>query len=313
MTAAVSNDPGLLSRLINGLLGIKPLANFAKSKARKMMIERAEDIGVPWIEEARSLRERNWDSEFQQVQNPSLIYPNYYLRAFHAYDQGNLSWEAASEVEVAAKAVHAHIWPDAGIEGDHRLRTSYHEVLTAQLVDSPTAILDLGCSVGMSTFALAELYPEATLTGLDLSPYFLSVAQYKSQDHHPNITWLHAPAESTGLPDASFDLVSACLLFHELPDDISCQIIQEAARLLRPGGHLAIMDMNPQSEIYSKMKPYILTLLKSTEPYLDRYFSLDIEQAFVEAGFEKPTITQNTPRHRTIIGQLKNHPSGSSV
>ncbi|HEY9837699.1 MAG TPA: hypothetical protein V6D27_12475, partial [Vampirovibrionales bacterium] len=104
MTASVSTSPGFLSHLINGLLAIKPLASFMKSKARKMMIARAENMGVPWTEEARSLQNRNWDREFQQVQNPTLVYPDYYLREFHAYDQGNLSWQAASEVEVAAKA-----------------------------------------------------------------------------------------------------------------------------------------------------------------------------------------------------------------
>ena len=51
------------------------------------------------------------------------------------------------------------------------------------------------------------------------------------------------------------------------------------------------------------MPPYILTLLKSTEPYLDDYFSLDIESALVSAGFAPPTIVSNTPRHRTIIAR----------
>jgi len=39
------------------------------------------------------------------------------------------------------------------------------------------------------------------------------------------------------------------------------------------------MDMNPQSEVYAKMAPYILTLLKSTEPYLDEYFALRLNSA----------------------------------
>jgi hypothetical protein len=65
------------------------------------------------------------------------------------------------------------------------------------------------------------------------------------------------------------------------------------------------MDMNPASEIYSQMAPYILTLLKSTEPYLDRYFTLDIAQALVATGFEPPLITANTPRHRTVIAKIK--------
>jgi len=78
--------------------------------------------------------------------------------------------------------------------------------------------------------------------------------------------------------------------------------------LLRVGGHLTIMDMNPQSEVYAKMPPYILTLLKSTEPYLDQYFALDIEQALVDSGFAQPTITCNTVRHRTIIAEAINSP-----
>jgi hypothetical protein len=65
------------------------------------------------------------------------------------------------------------------------------------------------------------------------------------------------------------------------------------------------MDMNPKSEVHKKMPPYILTLLKSTEPYLDEYFSLDIEQVLIEAGFNAPTITANSPRHRTVIAHVE--------
>lgn len=140
--------------------------------------------------------------------NLQLDYPAYYCRSFHAYENGNLNWEAALEVEVAARAVHAGIWPDAGAEGDSRLRQSYHDVLKSQIVSQPRDILDLGCSVGMSAFALQQAYPQAKITGLDLSPYFLAVANYRSQQCNAQINWIHAAAESTGLPSGSFDLVS---------------------------------------------------------------------------------------------------------
>ena len=43
-------------------------------------------------------------------------------------------------------------------------------------------ILDIGCSAGISTRALAEAFPEAaTLRGLDLSPHFLAVAEYRER------------------------------------------------------------------------------------------------------------------------------------
>ena len=55
------------------------------------------------------------------------------------------------------------------------------------------------------------------------------------------IHFRHAAAEETGLPDSSQDLVSACLLFHELPEAAAQAIIKEAYRILKPGGLLAIM------------------------------------------------------------------------
>ncbi|NJR16001.1 MAG: class I SAM-dependent methyltransferase [Calothrix sp. CSU_2_0] len=316
MTIAVKNTPDLPSRLVNSILSIKPFANFAKHQARQMMIKRAEKLGVPWSSEVETLQQRDWQEDFTKIKNSQLTYPDYYLTSFHAYESGNMSWLAAFELESAAYAVHARLWEDGGRQGDAKLRQSYHDILKAQISQPPQTILDMGCGVGMSTFALQELYPQAEITGLDLSPYFLTVARYRSQQRqanissnissniNPKINWVHEKAESTNFPDASFDLVSIFLMCHELPQAPTRQIFAEAKRLLRPGGQLGIMDMNPQSEAFKKMPPYILTLLKSTEPYLDDYFALDIEQTLINEGFQTPVVARNSPRHRTIIARV---------
>ncbi len=62
--------------------------------------------------------------------------------------------------------------------------------------------------------------------------------------------------------------------------------------------------MNPQSEVYKKMPTYIFTLLKSTELYLGKYFTLDMERAILETGCQTPSITSNSSPHRTIIAQV---------
>ncbi|MBV6625055.1 MAG: class I SAM-dependent methyltransferase [Rivularia sp. (in: Bacteria)] len=303
MVIATKKTTPLSTRLINGLLGIKPLFNLAKHQARQMMIKRSERIGVPWKKQVEEMKTVNWENEIKQVENPNISYPNYYLDSFHAYEEGNLGWKPALELEVAALTVHSTLFNKAGeLAGDSKLRASYHDVLKPQIPE-PKDILDLACGVGLSTFALQKIYPQAKVTGLDLSPYFLSVANYRSRQQQNNINWVHAAAESTGLPDNSFDLVSIFLTCHELPQSATRKILTEARRVLRPNGYLAIMDMNPQSEVYQKMPPYVFTLLKSTEPCLDEYFTLNMEQALTDAGFQNPTINSNSPRHRTIVAK----------
>jgi hypothetical protein len=40
-----------------------------------------------------------------ELEQKDIVYPDYYLKPFHAYDEGNLSWMAAFEVEPASYAV----------------------------------------------------------------------------------------------------------------------------------------------------------------------------------------------------------------
>ncbi len=168
-TAPASLRTALATSLVNGLLSVKPLAKFARQRARKMMMDRAETIGVYWRDEVKALERRSeaqspdspvdrsvdssisspvnpiWEEGLRAIANPNVQYPPYYTTKFHACDEGNL--------------------------------------------------------------------------------------------------------------------------------------------------------------IYQELPPYVFTLLKSTEPYLDQYFALDMNQAFQAAGFSTPRIVANSPRHRTIIGR----------
>ncbi len=156
MTATtIKGKSNLSTKIINTLLGIKPLAEFAKTQARKMMIKRASKIGVSWQENVASLEAHDWQSELVRVENRDLVYPKYYVTSFHAYDKGNLEWKAAWELESAAYTVHSTIYSSPpSKDGDTLLRQNYHQVLQKHLSITPNKILDLGCGVGMSTRAL---------------------------------------------------------------------------------------------------------------------------------------------------------------
>ena len=112
--------------------------------------------------------------------------------------------------------------------------------------------------------------------------------------------WLHSAAENTGLADASFDLISLQFVCHELPQDATHAVLEEAARLLRPGGALVMVDQDPASSVLQRLPAAVATLLKSTEPYIEQYFSLDMAAALREAGFRNLQISACDPRHRVI-------------
>lgn len=63
-----------------------------------------------------------------QIEDTTLQYPDYYTQKFHGYDGGNLAWEAAWEVEVAAATMAMRVFKDDKITSEvalHQLRKSF--------------------------------------------------------------------------------------------------------------------------------------------------------------------------------------------
>ncbi len=246
-----------------------------------------------------------WAPRFGQINDPALAYPANYQASFHGYDAGHLCWQAAFEFEVASNAVHASLYPEAGPASDQALREGYHRALLAQLPQPPATILDLHCTVGLSSFALGAAFPQAAITALDFSPHYLAVARYEAERRHVAVSaWRHALPEATGLAAGSFDLVTAFLLLHEMPQLTSRRILREARRLVRPGGCVAVMDMDPACQAYQTMPAAVMTLLKSTEPFMDQYFALDLAAELRQAGFAAVTSTPCSPRHRLVLARV---------
>ncbi len=304
-----------LSRSVNLLIKTRPIYALMKQQARKVLIKTAETNGIPWRQTVVDLDRPEVTDRITALTNPSVTYPDYYQVPFHAYDAGNLCWKAAFEAEPATYSMALRVWPEDGLTWQaarDRLRGSFHRVLADYGPAQVTDILDVGCSVGLSTLPLHRFYADRqeqapNTIGLDLSPYMLAVAQYRAETDPDasakNIRWVHGLAEATGFAAASFDLITLQFVIHELPQAATRAIAEEALRLLRPGGALAIVDNNPQSPVIQSLPPVLFTLMKSTEPWTDEYYPLDVEGLLKDVGFEvKPTIASD-PRHRAIVAR----------
>ena len=298
----------LLSRFVNLLIQTKPIYGVMKRQARQVLIKTAEKNGIPWRKNYQELEQSGAKELYNAIANTDVKYPDYYCLPFHAYDEGNLCWKAAFEAESATQSMGLRVWRDEpGLTwqtAQDRLRDGFYRVLKPYVTTPLTDILDIGCSVGISTVELDNYFSTLQDTpintvGLDLSPYMLAVA--KQRDNNNNIKWVHANAEKTDFADNSFDLITLQLIIHELPHYATKAIFQEAKRILRPNGIIAIMDQNPNAAAIKALPPVLFTLMKSTEPWCDDYYTFNVEKALQEVGFNYQTTEETSPRHRTII------------
>ena len=298
----------LLSRFVNFLIGIKPIYAIMKNQARRVVIKTAEKNGIPWRQNYQELDQSTVRELWDAIADPNLIYPDYYRVPFHAYDEGNLCWKAAFEAESATYAMPLRVWKNESLtwqEANKRLRENFYRVIDDYVPSTITDILDMGCSVGVSTLAVHRYYQQKQETpintiGLDLSPYMLAVA--KMRDTKQEIKqWIHGKGEDTPFSNNSFDLVTLQFVLHELPRNATKAIFQEIFRILRPGGIIAITDNNPTSPVIQNLPPVLFTLMKSTEPWSDDYDTFDLENALKQTGFNHQTTVACDPRHRAII------------
>jgi SAM-dependent methyltransferase len=102
-------------------------------------------------------------------------------------------------------------------------------------VERPRLIVDLGSGTGLSTRAWADRADE--IVGVEASPEMRGQAEAAASA--PNVRYIQAFAQGTGLPAAAADVVTCSQSFHWM-DPVAT--LAEVARILRPGGVFVAYD-----------------------------------------------------------------------
>ncbi|HEY2188639.1 MAG TPA: methyltransferase domain-containing protein [Caldimonas sp.] len=103
--------------------------------------------------------------------------------------------------------------------------------------------VDIGCGLGHLTCELAgDVGPDGRMTGVDASADMLdgAAARVHAQGLDGRVALRHGDAVALGLPAASADFVVAVQTYSYVPDVAGA--IAEAARVLRPGGRIGVLE-----------------------------------------------------------------------
>lgn len=108
-------------------------------------------------------------------------------------------------------------------------------------------VLDVATATGHTALALAPFVQQ--VIGIDLTPEMLAEAERQARLRGvTNLHFQEGDAEQLPFPDRSFHVVTCRIAAHHFPE--VAKFCAEAARVLRPGGRLVVVDnIAPEDEV----------------------------------------------------------------
>ena len=121
-------------------------------------------------------------------------------------------------------------------------------------------VLDLACGTGDFTVALLRQFPDARVTGVDLTPEMLTIARQKLAGS-AGVTFCTGDAQDlTAFSVATFDLIVCAFGFRNFPDKEKA--LAACHRVLKPAGRLIVLELfRPASRLVGMLVSLWLSLV----------------------------------------------------
>jgi SAM-dependent methyltransferase len=126
-----------------------------------------------------------------------------------------------------------------------RIATAGTTAVEAAGVSEGDTLLDVACGAGNATIPAAKT--GARVTGLDLTPELLEAGRANAAGAGVQIEWIEGDAEQLPFDDGSFDVVISVFGCMFAPDHR--RAAEEIARVLKPGGRMALCAWTPEGSI----------------------------------------------------------------
>jgi 2-polyprenyl-6-hydroxyphenyl methylase/3-demethylubiquinone-9 3-methyltransferase len=183
----------------------------------------------------------------------------------------------------------AHTWwdPTSEFRPLHEINPLRLEWINARVPLAGKTVLDIGCGGGILSESMAK--KGAKVTGIDLSEKALKVADLHSLESGVQVCYeLISAEELAARESAHYDAVTCMEMLEHVPNPAA--IVQAAATLVKPGGHVffSTINRNLKSYLFAVVgAEYVLRLLpKGTHDYGKFITPAELAQYMRDAGME---------------------------
>jgi phosphatidylethanolamine/phosphatidyl-N-methylethanolamine N-methyltransferase len=132
---------------------------------------------------------------------------------------------------------------------------------------------------------------DASLVGSDITPAMLARARKRAQQHDCKIELVSADSQQLPFEKDSFDIVIMHLILAVVPDSI--RALQEASRVLKPGGRIYIYDKFLRPGERAMLKRLLNTVLRHIATRTDVVFESVLANCpELEVVTDQPALAQ---------------------
>ena len=163
-------------------------------------------------------------------------------------------------------------------------------VATASLREGEV-VVDLGSGGGLDVFLAAEkVGPQGRAVGIDMTPEMVALARRNAAGRlaggaHDNVEFHLATIDRLPLADASVDVVISNCVINLAPDKPA--VFREIARVLKPGGRLAVSDIALKLPLPLELSQDLLAYVGCIAGAIPVE---DYRRGLIEAGFSEVAV-----------------------